>query len=405
MSIPGRSLRAIVLIWLAWSVIIIGYMSFAPQRYAPSRADEALSWSANETRRDSLDDNPYLLDPFLNTQAAWDSEYYLSIAQVGYEDPDISTIEVRGETYSKSYAFFPLYPFAMKVLRAPLTLFDMTPIAASTLAGVLVSLLGALAAMVALHDITRDELGEEGGIRTAFMLLIFPASFFFATVYTEGLFVGLAFSSLALMRRRRLIPAAILAMLATWTRAVGGTLIVPLGITWLMMYMQTGADRRGLWLRAPLVALPLVAYGIFRIFNGEPFEVVEVEWFGNRLFDFGMTFDAWGQILTRAQEFPETAAWVALNLGAIIIAVVSLFVGVRRYPMLALFGFVSLLVPLSSGWTGTQSAFRYVLAVPTLWVMLGRFSRSVVFDRAWTTASILLLAMNAFLFSFDFWAG
>jgi hypothetical protein len=78
---------------------------------------------------------------------------------------------------------------------------------------------------------------------------------------------------------------------------------------------------------------------------------------------------------------------------------------VRRYPLLALFGFVSLVVPLTSGWTGTQSAFRYVLAVPTLWVMLGRFSRSTVFDRSWTTLSVLLLAMNAFLFSYDFWAG
>ncbi|MCU0476677.1 MAG: hypothetical protein MUC99_11315 [Anaerolineae bacterium] len=400
----ARSLRMIALIWLFWAVVLIGYMSFAATRYAPSRADDALVWTAQETRRDSLEDNPYLLDPFLNTQVAWDSEYYLSIATVGYDDPDISTVEYQGEQYSKSYAFFPLYPFAMRVLRAP---FDglLSPIAASTLAGVAVSLLGTLAAMIALYDLTRDELGEDGGIRTAFMLLIFPASFFFATVYTEGLFVGLAFGSLALMRRGRLAPAAILAMLATWTRAVGGTLIVPLGITWLMLYLRPNADRRGLWLRAPLLALPLVAYGVFRYFNGHPFEIVEVEWFGNRLLDLSLTASAWAGILQRAQEFPETATWVALNLGAIVLATLSMMLCVRRYPLLALFGFVSLVVPLTSGWTGTQSAFRYVLAVPTLWVMLGRFSRSTVFDRSWTTLSVLLLAMNAFLFSYDFWAG
>jgi len=94
-----------------------------------------------------------------------------------------------------------------------------------------------------------------------------------------------------------------------------------------------------------------------------------------------------------------------MNLSATALAVVSLCVCVRRYPMLALLGFMALLIPLTSGWTGTNSAFRYVLAVPTLWVMLGRLSRSQVFERSWTVFSVLLLAMNAFLFSFDFWAG
>jgi len=401
----GRSLRMLVLIWLAWSVIIIGYMIFSTTRYAPSRADEALSWSADETRRDSLDDNPYLLDPFLNTQVAWDSEYYLAIATTGYDDPDISTIEYEGETISKSYAFFPAYPYAMKVLRAPLTLFGLSPIAASTLAGVLVSLLGTLGAMIALYDITRDELGEDGGIRTAFMMLIFPASFFFATVYTEGLFVGLAFGSLALMRRKYLIPAAILAMFATWTRAVGGVLIVPLAITWLLIMLKPESDKRRLLIQLPFLALPLVAYGVFRLANGHNFEIVEIEWFGNRLFDFQLTANAWIQFIERTQTEPQSAAWLTMNLGAAALAVVSMFVCLRRYPMLALFGFFALVIPLTSGWTGTNSAFRYVLAVPTLWIMLGKFSRSQVFEKSWTVFSVLLLAMNAFLFAFDFWAG
>lgn len=400
-----HSLRTLILIWLGWSIVMVGYMSLATQRYIPSRPDKALSWTDQETRRDSLDDNPYLLDPFLNSQVAWDSEYYLAIATTGYDDPDISTVTVKGETFSKSYAFFPAYPFAMKVLRAPLTVFGLSPIAASTLAGLIISLLGTLGGMIALYDITRDELGEDGGIRTAFMMLIFPASFFFATIYTEGLFVGLAFGSLALIRRHRLIPAAILAMFATWTRAVGGVLLVPLGIAWLMQFRKPHADKCKLLLQLPILGLPLIAYGIFRLTNGHAFEAVEIEWFGNRLFDLELTFEAWRQILERATTEPQTAFWVTLNLGTTALAIISLFVGVRRYPMLALFGFMALLIPLTSGWTGTNSAFRYVLAAPTLWVMLGKFSRSQVFERTWTVFSVLLLAMNAFLFSYDYWAG
>lgn len=61
----------------------------------------------------------------------------------------------------------------------------------------------------------------------------FPSGFFLAQVYTEGLFVGLAFSSLALLRKERFGWAALLAVLATFTRAAGVLLVVPLLLSWL----------------------------------------------------------------------------------------------------------------------------------------------------------------------------
>jgi hypothetical protein len=398
-----RTVRNIVLIWLAWSVIIIGFMNFAPLRYAPSRSDDALMWTANETRRDSNDGKPYLLDPFLNTQVAWDSEFYLSIATLGYEDPDIRTIEDDdGGVYSLSYAFFPLYPFAMKVVRLPFTLLPITPIAASTIAGLIISLLGTLAAMIALYDIVRGELGDEGGIRAGFMMLIFPTSFFFAVVYTEGMFVGLAFCSLALMRRRQLVAAAVLAALATGTRAVGGVLIVPLLLAWWQMY-RAAPVKRDAWLRLPLLALPLIAYALWRSAYGVPFDSVEETLFGNGVLELHKTVEAWRQILERARTVPETMTIVVMTVSAIILAFVSCALAFRRYPHLALFGLLALLIPLTGGWTGTQSSLRYVLVVPTLWIVLARWGRNIVFDRAWTLFSILLLGMQAFLFSYDFW--
>lgn len=52
-------------------------------------------------------------------------------------------------------------------------------------------------------------------------------------VHTEGLFAGLAFGSLAMIRRRRWLFAALLAAGATLTRAVGGALVIPLAVAWL----------------------------------------------------------------------------------------------------------------------------------------------------------------------------
>ena len=127
-----------------------------------------------------------------------------------------------------SYAFFPLYPLVTRLVAWPLALLGLSDVATVTLAGVIVSMLGTLAAMLALYELARQELDAASGVRAAFYLLIFPSGFFLAQVYTEGLFVGLAFSSLVLLRRGQRGWAALLAILATFTRAVGVVLVIPL---------------------------------------------------------------------------------------------------------------------------------------------------------------------------------
>ncbi len=403
------TIRNIVVFWLLWSVILIGFMQYAPFRLQPVRPDFTLTWSEYETHEGTNDDKPYLSDPFLNSQVAWDSEFYLSIATVGYDDPDIRLVEHRDDKsdpteYSMSYAFFPFYPTLMKVVRLPFVALGLSPIAASTMAGVMVSLLGTLAGMIALYDVVRDDLGEDGGLRVGYMMLLFPASFFFATIYTEGLFIGLTFSSLALMRRKQLLPAAILAMFATWTRAVGIGMVLPLLISWFFTYRQA-ENKSSLWFILPLMGLPILAYFMWRMAYGVPFDFVQDNWFGNGLFLLDRTKEAWTTLIERAYEVPETALFVIVSLGSMALATISCFVTARRYPRLAIFGLISLIIPMTSGWTGTNSAIRYVLAIPTLWIMLADWGRFIVFERAWVFAGTLLLAIQAFLFSFDFWVG
>ena len=50
-----------------------------------------------------------------------------------------------------------------------------------------------------------------------------------------------------------------------------------------------------------------------------------------------------------------------------------------------------------------QGMVRYVCpSAPLFWV-LARWGRNQAFDRVWSLLSILLLGMEAMLFSFDFW--
>jgi hypothetical protein len=131
---------------------------------------------------------------------------------------------------------------------------------------------------------------------------------------------------------------------------------------------------------------------------------VQDNWFGNKLFDIKTTLDAWSQVFEYSAQHPEALFHQSLGLGAVALAVLSCLLTAQKFPYLAIFGILALLVPMTGGWTGTNSAIRYVLVVPTLWIMLGQWSKNVVFEKAWTLFSILLLAMQAFLFSVDMWS-
>ncbi|MBW1804022.1 MAG: hypothetical protein JRJ85_25225, partial [Deltaproteobacteria bacterium] len=199
----------ILLLWMFWGILMVGYQAYVQARFEPKRPDYALFWTPDETRSNSQNDKPYLMEPFLNDHVSWDSEYYISIAVAGYDDllmraipptfswenPQTKPKGERPDWVSMNYAFFPFYPLTMRMVALPLRLLGLNPIATATLAGVLVSLLGTLGAMLALYDLGRDELGESGGLRAAFYLLIWPAGMFLAQVYTEGLFLGLSFGA------------------------------------------------------------------------------------------------------------------------------------------------------------------------------------------------------------------
>src|SRR5688500_10970712 len=264
-----KSIRVIVLLWLAWALIVLGVRSWATARLEPVYPDRAQQWTENYTGPGYQQGHIYLLEPFMNDQVAWDSEYYLAIAVGGYDDPrsphltpqGITTV-VRDHTVTQSgssfgtslslnYAFFPFYPLMIRISAFPLQILGMNPIATATLAGVLVSALATLLGMLALFDLTRDSLGEDGALRAAFYLIIFPTGFYLIQIYTEGLFVGLAFACLAMLKRKQWVLAALLAIAATLTRAAGAMLVIPMVVAWIRSSAESLVGRDG-WLMLTL---------------------------------------------------------------------------------------------------------------------------------------------------------
>ena len=394
--------RSILGMGLLWAVALVGFQLLVSARYAPERPDLALEWTRYETGPHSHDEQPYLLEPFMRQFVAWDSEFYLSIALHGYDDPAVRSVEVGGRRVSLNYAFFPLYPAVVRVLSRPLG-GVMGRVAAATLVGVLVSVLGAIAAALSLFFLVRVDGSESRAFKTVFFFLVFPTSFFLAQVYTEGLFTGLAFGSMALSRHRKVGWAAFLAVLATWTRPVGVCLVLPIG--WACWEEWRERRRDGVALAGSHFALaPVAAFLVWRFTPlGRNFGDVEHEFFGRGVLQLRQSAATWWHVVGLVGGGrPETRVYYGMELAATLAALFACLATLRRMPGPSLFGLAALLLALTSG--VAQGLVRFVLVVPSLFVVLGGIGeRSPVLDRAWTVASVLLLGMLASLFTFDLW--
>ena len=73
----------------------------------------------------------------------------------------------------------------------------------------------------------------------------------------------------------------------------------------------------------------------------------------------------------------------------------------RRYPGIALFSLVALLVAFTSG--SPQGWVRFVVVAPALYIFLSRLGRNVAFDRAWTLGSVLVMSLLTLLYTYDMW--
>lgn len=429
-----KSIRTIIFMWLAWCAIVIGFQALATARLVPQFPDRAQEWTTTETAtRDYQEGRLYLLEPFMNNQVAWDSEYYLAIAVGGYDDPNTPHLTPAGlqtavrdhtvsqsgsgfyQSVSLSYAFFPFYPLMIRAFSYPLQVFGMNPIATAALAGVIVSALGTLLGMLALFDLTRDSLGEDGALRSVFYLIIFPTGFFLIQIYTEGLFVGLAFGCLAMLRRKHWLAAALLGVCATMTRAVGGILIVPMLVHWFRTgdWMDLDMEWRqifhqGIPLRPfyhfILAISPLIAFLIWKFsYLGLMFDYIETNFFGRGFLSLGYAYYAWSEAFRTMLEGtnPQHTAYYFTEFLGLAIGLVACNAVVKMHPEIAWFSIAVVLISWGSG--PAQGIHRYILGAPAVFIALSQWGRNPVFDRAWTIMSILLMGLLSMLFAFNMW--
>ncbi len=145
--------------------------------------------------------------------ARWDSVWYLTIAKSGYDGQP------------QRMAFFPLYPGLMHIVGF-ITRSDLV-------AGVLISLVAFLIALVLLHQLVLLDFSREVADATVMLVAFFPMAFFFSAVYTESLFLALSVGCIYAARRERWLLAGVLGGLAAMSRNGGIALILPVAVIYL----------------------------------------------------------------------------------------------------------------------------------------------------------------------------
>ncbi|HZS23971.1 MAG TPA: glycosyltransferase family 39 protein [Gaiellaceae bacterium] len=313
--------------------------------------------------------------------ASWDGRWYRTVAQNGY------LLEPGRQS---DPAFFPLYPALLRALHGLGLGYDT--------AGLLVSQIGFLAAIVALHALTRELLGARLARRTAIYLALFPVGFVFSMAYPESIVLcAIALTALAALRGRW-IAAAVLAAVGTLARPE--TLFVALPLL-PIAFREPRGTRRGIALGA--TAAPFAALGAFALYlqltlhDSLAWTHAERAW-GRRFTPLG--------VVRAFADLPRAVhgnAWVIRDLVFFLLYLGLLEVARRRGAPLGwtVAGALVVVLPTFSG--SFHSVARFGLLAPALyWGLAALGEHRPRTDRAIRIASAVLLAAGTVSLAYVF---
>lgn len=324
----------------------------------------------------------YLRSPWLWAWANFDGEHYLAIAKDGY--------------HLAEQAFFPLYPFLIKLLGGGVWL------------GLLISNTSFFLALVGLFKLLKLDYSEKVAKLAVILLLIFPTSFYFGAVYTESLFLALAVWSFYFYRKGNILFASALAMFASGTRVIG-IVLLPIYL-WELFKDKVKWGKKHIWLL--LIPLGLISYMIYlyKVYGdplmflhalpafGEQRSSVPVllpQVFYRYVFKIlpSLNYSYFAGTFTTVMEF-------VMGIIFLVISIVSFFKLRLSYSLFLVLGY---LVPTLSG--SFSSLPRYVLVLFPAFILLSFWlnSKNKIFKIICYTILTIVLIISLALFSRGFW--
>jgi len=336
---------------------------------------------------------------FLDVWARWDSGFYIKIIEEGY-------LFVVGQ--QSNVAFFPLYP----LLVAAVDSFTENVV----LAGIVVSHLSLLIALIFLYRLTYLEFGDHGTAqRSVFYIAAFPTAFFFSAVYTESTFLLFAVATLYFARRRLWAWAALMGLLTSITRIVGVVLWGVVMLEWMRVQGWTLSSMfrpqawrnlfQGLrrdWISPVIISiipLGLLSHMLFlyRTFQDPfAFKTVQSAWGRQNLGPVAIVLRDVQLLLEQSLLAGEIWWHVLLDVFALFFALVmAVLIWKRLGEGYALFCLLAMIIPATSG---TGSLSRYILVLFPIFMMLAWWGRRPSLDRAITITFTMFLGIFTAIF-------
>ena len=291
----------------------------------------------------------YLENPILKSRANFDGVHYLWIADNDYG--------------FGQHAFFPLYPRLIDFLR---------PLFNTALAsGVIVSSVSFAIGLYFFSRLIRLDYSPPIVKLSVTTLLLFPVSFFFSFVYTEGFFFMLTLLAFYCARTNRWWFAGLFGALASNTRLVGIVLFPALVLEW----WRSGKKPKDL---VPLLFIPLglIAFMIYlEKTTGDPYAFLHAQ----TLFGQGRSesivllhqvfWRSLKQVFTVDSASPVYLTVLLEFFTAIVFTLTSIISVFRLRPSYSLFGIATFILPTL---TGTFTSLpRYVLVCFPAFILLG----------------------------------
>ncbi len=323
----------------------------------------------------------------------WDTGHFTSIAEKGY-DRILET------------AFFPLYPFLMKLFS-----FAIKPY----YSGLLISNLAAFGVMVVLYRLVTKDFDTETAGRAVIYQTLFPSAFFLAAAYNESTFLFLALCCFYCIRQGLWWRAGLFGLLASLTRSAGLFLFVPFAYEYLRQHDFNWKKFRPDLLAGLGIPLGIGLFGTYcyvTLNDFLAFSHAQARWHRSLKWP-------WEGVMTAAHSmqthhlFSFDTLHNAIDISSTLLMlglIVLCFVGPWRfskerlsYALYALTVYVFLILVPAVGNTALQSMTRLVMEIFPALIMLAQVGKRPDFHLGYVVISTCLLSFLLLQFLSGHW--
>jgi len=359
----------IAIIWLV-AINLIGLI--ANNRFN-LKSDNAYSWIPVQKYEQHQSWN------IVNIHSRWDSNWYLDIEKNGYYRKTDDTLS--------NIVFFPLYPLLIKgvslVLNNP------------AFSAWLISSVFLILSCSLLYKFVQKFHKDSDPMLAVVLLLLFPTAFFLNAVYTESLFLFLSLAAFYLAFDKKYFWAGAIGFFASLTRITGILLFLPLIIDLLA---KEGFNKNSLKNSLLLFLIPLGTACFFAyhwIYFGDPFLFFKVENAWGR--SFAINWDHF--IFSSSASFANFLLDTSYLLFGL--AITAYLCKLKKFAY-AVYTISTIAIAISTG--TLMSIGRYILILFPIYI-IGASMKNEFAKYSWIIISVMLMALNTFLFVNWYWAG